>query len=555
MQKFGAIPETGRLDNATVKLMHTKRCGVEDVTRKSDPDSLQLRSLTGHQQNSRRRTKRFIQGAEGWRKRTITYFISNWSPKLSEQVVVSEMQKAFQVWAEYANLKFVRVNSPDADIIVAFGRGPHGDGYAFDGEGLVLAHAFYPYEFGSFGGDIHFDDDEKWKLKLDGPFDDGVDFFSVAVHELGHSLGLAHSPEKDSVMFPYFKGFNNNPARLAYDDVLGMYHVYVSKNLPETDKTEAPDRQSPRPTTTTARPTTTRPTTRRLPGYPSYPTRRPYTTTTTMRTTQRPSFVPTYEGDYDTVTSHRQKFGSSTPIGGRMTVQSTEKTSSSSTTHRTATEVAAHDDDDDHRQRPNKNNHTICDGAVDTIALLRGEIVVIRDSLVWRLSDKGVTLAGYPVPFRRLFWQLPDEVTKIDAIYERPGDNTIVIFSGDKYWETDGNRLSPNSPRSLTFLGLPSFVKKVDAVLVWGKNGKTYFFSDKYYWKMDDSLFMMEQGYPQKITERWRGVPSNIDAALTYRDGMTYFFKGKQYWRFDNAEIQTLQKYPKSSGRDWFGCS
>jgi Matrixin len=48
--------------------------------------------------------------------------------------------------------------------------------FPFDGNGMVLAHAFYPYEYSSFGGDIHFDDDEKWKLKLDGPFDDG-DFF------------------------------------------------------------------------------------------------------------------------------------------------------------------------------------------------------------------------------------------------------------------------------------------------------------------------------------------------------------------------------------------
>ena len=45
-----------------------------------------------------------------------------------------------------------------------------------------MAHAYYPYEFGSFGGDIHFDEDENWTInvKEDGG-SDGVDFFTVAV--------------------------------------------------------------------------------------------------------------------------------------------------------------------------------------------------------------------------------------------------------------------------------------------------------------------------------------------------------------------------------------
>ena len=55
--------------------------------------------------------------------------------------------------------------------------------YPFDGTGFILAHAYYPYEFGSFGGDIHFDEDEDWRPDA-AEVGDGLDFFTVAVTTL-----------------------------------------------------------------------------------------------------------------------------------------------------------------------------------------------------------------------------------------------------------------------------------------------------------------------------------------------------------------------------------
>lgn len=150
------------------------------------------------------------------------FSIANWSHKVGQNETYTAIEKAFEAWSLYSRLIFKRIHDNSADIIIAFGSGYHGDRYPFDGAGNILAHAFYPYEENNFGGDIHFDNDENWK-EGSQTLNEGVDFLTVAVHEIGHSLGLAHSFVYNSIMFPYYKGV---ASQLEYDDILGMYNLY-----------------------------------------------------------------------------------------------------------------------------------------------------------------------------------------------------------------------------------------------------------------------------------------------------------------------------------------
>ena len=96
---------------------------------------------------------------------------------------------------------------------------------------IELAHAHFPppYFGVSAPGDVHFNNALTWSDDAADGGDADVDFQTVALHELGHSLGLLHSNAAGAVMNPFYAGGRRV---LTADDIGGIQAIYGPQGLP-----------------------------------------------------------------------------------------------------------------------------------------------------------------------------------------------------------------------------------------------------------------------------------------------------------------------------------
>uniref|UniRef100_A0A3B5Q8F4 Matrix metalloproteinase-18-like n=1 Tax=Xiphophorus maculatus TaxID=8083 RepID=A0A3B5Q8F4_XIPMA len=184
MQRFFGLSPDGKLSEETLTVMKKPRCGLSDV----EPH----------------------EGAVRWRKRTIT------------SRTHKAIRRALKLWSSVSLIKFRRRAAKEADVGIAFVSGDHGDGFPFSGKGGALAHAFLPGL--GIGGDnlaVH----SCWHQLLTFLWvSEGISLPVVAAHEFGHALGLSHSPDPGSIMYP---AYNFAPSlELSFDDVKRIQHLY-----------------------------------------------------------------------------------------------------------------------------------------------------------------------------------------------------------------------------------------------------------------------------------------------------------------------------------------
>ncbi|XP_062703561.1 collagenase 3 [Aedes albopictus] len=166
-QQYG-LEQTGELDRATKISLRSPKCGLSNVA--------------AHGEDLK------------WSTPSLTYYVRNTPSGIPSDTVKQILRNAFNQWSMVTNLEFVDSNDPAADIEIVFGGRSHDNrkGKCKNVLGdTSFAHAYYPQ-----GGAIHFN------TKFFPGSMSQDEFFTTAMHEIGHAIGLEHSVSQASLMFP-----------------------------------------------------------------------------------------------------------------------------------------------------------------------------------------------------------------------------------------------------------------------------------------------------------------------------------------------------------------
>jgi len=153
---------------------------------------------------------------------------SAFNAKFGQGAWQREIARALATWQSVANINIVpvadgpyRVNALGA----AQGDARFGDirigGTAIANDTRTLAQTYFPPPQGSTaGGDVELNLNMSYGIGKD------YDFFSIILHETGHSLGLDHPPSQDEVMRPIYGGVITT---LAAGDIEGIQKIYGAR--------------------------------------------------------------------------------------------------------------------------------------------------------------------------------------------------------------------------------------------------------------------------------------------------------------------------------------
>lgn len=146
----------------------------------------------------------------------LTYYVANKPTYMDSAKANDIIDRAWEVWSEHLDGREVdRVDKKDSARILIYFQN-------MDGTGGMLGQSEYPPTD---------DTDDRQRSVIFDNYDvsghqEGTatfDFFTIAVHEFGHTLGLMHCEQNDAVMFWQYNAIKHT---LKIDDISGIRERY-----------------------------------------------------------------------------------------------------------------------------------------------------------------------------------------------------------------------------------------------------------------------------------------------------------------------------------------
>ena len=202
-QDRNGLPTTGEFDETTKSEMVKHRCGLPDMVSGVD-----------------------FATTCAWIQRGFTYAFRNGTNDIVGESEFQAVRNAFRTWAAIVPLTFTEVGVDGYHDIEIDWRDAHDPDHSMVGG--VLAHSDFPQGCGvvtnNFPKPLHYDDSENvWSI---GAVSGSFDVETVALHEIGHIIGLAHSSVTGAVMYPSVSD-NFTLRVLRDDDIAGVRRQYA----------------------------------------------------------------------------------------------------------------------------------------------------------------------------------------------------------------------------------------------------------------------------------------------------------------------------------------
>uniref|UniRef100_A0A1I7YZX5 ZnMc domain-containing protein n=1 Tax=Steinernema glaseri TaxID=37863 RepID=A0A1I7YZX5_9BILA len=190
-QSFMGIPKTGSVDDAVRKKMLESRCGLADELPPQDRRPI-------------------------WHKPILTWNISSFSDQLSEGETREAIHRAFSAWEKALPMNFLEISQGrNADIVIGFAERKPKESRDITGTSAAETN----------GARILLWNDQEWSYLDRQSAPEATDLYHVLLHEIGHVLGMEHSQDKSSIMYPTFASKKKDIGHVDVENVRKLYGV------------------------------------------------------------------------------------------------------------------------------------------------------------------------------------------------------------------------------------------------------------------------------------------------------------------------------------------